>query len=565
MSGRIGADYEIIRELRRGPWVTVYEARHRVLGRRALVKWLNPEHEGDEEMAGRLKREARLGAAVDHPNAARIYGVGEADGRPYVAIEWIEGEDLEALMQRENPLSFDRVARLVQDLLNGLTAIHNAGVVHRDLSPANVRITENGKARITDFGLATGKYDPRFTMPGSVVGTPGYLAPEQAAGKEIDQRADLFAVGVLLHECLTGKPLFRDKDLITTVKRVRTEPAPPIDDQVENLPPGFGNWLDKFLVKDPELRWQNAAVALDSFKEIVRELEQAEEEIQPSQDKPWIRLPATLLPAVVIGLGLALIITALQPSFRSQMSPPDLVIESLNDLPDSLFRDSMEHRSPSTETPERNQASVEPSEHETQSMRTTSTEDAHQQRDIGRHEEAGRDTRDTPVVNRISERQPEPVIAGKGILIVHTSPWAEVYLNGTRYGTTPHLEPISCEAGDISLTFDNPGFPPITFDTTIIAEDTTIVHISLASRVGTISLTVIPWAHVFIDDVPLGDTPLGRPVYLSPGMHEIRLNHPEFGIYRNEFIISPGQVREVAVNMVEQGTPFADPHVRRSP
>ncbi|MBZ0263720.1 serine/threonine protein kinase, partial [bacterium] len=168
MSGRIGPEYEIVRELRRGPWVTVYEARHRVLGRRTLVKWLNPEHIGDEELTGRLRREARLGAAVDHPNAARLYGVGEAEDRPYVAIEWIEGEDLENLLKRSKTLPIPKTIRLARDLLAGLNAIHNAGVVHRDLSQTNVRITEDGLARITDFGLATGKYDPRYTLPGTI-------------------------------------------------------------------------------------------------------------------------------------------------------------------------------------------------------------------------------------------------------------------------------------------------------------------------------------------------------------------------------------------------------------
>ncbi|HEB85380.1 MAG TPA: serine/threonine protein kinase, partial [Bacteroidetes bacterium] len=167
MTGRIGPDYEILRELRRGPWVTVCEARHRGSGRRVLVKWLNPENAGDEELAGRLRREGGLGTAIKHPNVARILEAGEAEGRPFVAVEWVEGEDLASFLAREGALPVPRVLRLARDLLSGLAAIHRAGVVHRDISPGNIRLTPKGIARITDFGLATRPLDPRYTLPGT--------------------------------------------------------------------------------------------------------------------------------------------------------------------------------------------------------------------------------------------------------------------------------------------------------------------------------------------------------------------------------------------------------------
>lgn len=568
MSERIGPDYEVIRELRRGPWVTVYEARHRVLGRRTLVKWLNPEHKGDEEMAGRLRREARLGASVGHPNAARIYGVGEADGRPYVAIEWIEGEDLESMLVREAPLSFEKVLRLALDLLLGLSAIHEAGVVHRDLSPANVRITSRGIARITDFGLATGRYDPRFTMPGSVVGTPGYLAPEQAAGHDIDHRADLFTCGVLLHEALTGKPLFRDKDLISTVKRVQTLPAPPIHTLVEDLPEGFSTWLSKLLEKDPEERWQSALDAKEALDEMIAASSSINESELESltRSRPRFSIPATLLPAIALGLLLAIVINMLRPEPRERIEPPEMVLDSARLRPASQDTSPVNLSEAALEdSVAENQQDMERSEPGTQAVRTELTAaQPGTTREEAPDPEPGEYTETQEPEGSAGEPIPA-VHTGEGTLVVRTTPWAVVYVDGQRIGSTPVLDPVILTTGEITLTFDNPGFPPIVLDTTIIPDDTTEIEVDLLRFVGEINFTAIPWARVYVDDVPHGETPLGRAVYLSPGRHRVRMSHPEFGFVEREFEVSAGETATISINMIEEGTPIASSDDRSDP
>ncbi len=578
MIGRIGPDYEIIRELRRGPWVTVYEARHRVLGRRTLIKWLNPEHKGDEEMAGRLRREARLGASVDHPNAARIYGVGEADGRPFVAIEWIEGEDLESMLEREGQLPLPRVIKLAKDLLNGLTAIHEAGVVHRDLSPANVRMTATGLARITDFGLATGRYDPRFTIPGAVVGTPGYLAPEQASGKEIDARADIFAAGVLLHEALTGKTLFKDKDLIHTLKRVRTEDAPVLDTILDNLPEGFSEWIAKLLEKDRENRWNNASDALAALLELITEKEEEPEaESQPRKKPAWFKIPATLLPAIALALLLATLIQIIKPSQESPIEPPDLVP---GEKQDSVFKEYNTEDTTDIDAERQQEKPLEVNVEENNLQNTP--------------EFTGVRTVDTDVASRYIENEVTPELESEsseisqkdiliennspvemvdneiatpdsGILVVQSRPWAEIQINDSRIGNTPGLRPVKLPQGDVRITFINPGFPPIVMDTTIYALDTTNVSIELISRTGIVFITVDPWAYLYIDDILAGETPLTRPLYLSPGKHVLRFTHPRFGEVNREIMLSSGDSLELSVDMLKEGTAFARNDSVKSP
>ncbi len=557
MPGRIGADYEIIRELRRGPWVTVYEARHRVLGRRTLVKWLNPEHKNDEEMAGRLKREARLGASVDHINAARIYGVGEAEGRPFVAIEWIEGEDLETLLKREGGLPFERVLRLARDLMAGLEAIHEAGVTHRDLSPTNVRMTANGVARITDFGLATGAFDPRYTLPGSVVGTPGYLAPEQASGKEADLRADLFALGVLIYEALTAKTLFRDKDLISTLKRVRTQPAPPLDSVMSSLPVGFSRWVDKLLQKDPEERYQNVKEARDALETIKLEAKPDEDEERPVESAPKMVIPARLLPAMVGGLLLAIIIVVgyqMVQLQRKPIEPPGLVMQpdeerALRNTKDTLTAPKQDPMDPDRLKPGMGEQNLP-------GVRTTRTG---QPVDDVKEDAPGVSSPPLPEqADQIAQKGgTDEFGSGAGVLIVRTRPWADVLVDGEKVGATPSLRALKRPAGNHTITLQNPGFPEISLDTTVYADDTTLVTVNLLDRLGYLAVIAQPWAKVFIDDAHVGDTPAFRHTLLLPGPHRLRLSHPEFGEVVREITLAAGDTLHISINMSEEGTAFA--------
>ncbi len=552
MPGRIGADYEIIREMRRGPWVTVYEARHRVLGRRTLVKWLNPEHENDEEMAGRLKREARLGAAVDHPNAARIYGVGEAEGRPYVAIEWIEGEDLETLLEREGALPFERVLRLAKDLLAGLAAIHEAGVTHRDLSPANVRIAAGGIARITDFGLATGAFDPRYTLPGSVVGTPGYLAPEQASGKDVDHRADQFALGVLLYEALTAKTLFRDKDLISTLKRVRTQPAPPLDSLVSDLPKGFSPWVDRLLEKEPESRFEDVSEAIRSLDKIKPVSEIPSETVIPESQPPGgLTIPARILPAIITGLVVGILVIVGYQMInlgQKRIDPPGLVISKNDNKGPSDDKDSLTDLKRDTTNP--NTSSTLPQ---------VRTPDAGGDPERPKQNEGAGSSSVPPEAPVRTQQQAAslPDTSGTGVLIVRTRPWAEVYVNDDRIGSTPSLPPQKLDAGRKRITLSNPGFPSINIDTLVYSQDTTLLNIDLLKELANLEVIVVPWAKVFLDDAHVGDTPAFRNTFLAPGRHRLRLTHPEFGEVKRDFTILAGDTLEISVDIRAEGTAFA--------
>ena len=261
---QLGA-YEILGALGSGGMGEVYRARDPRLGREVAIKILPERHAGDAHRAERLRREARAASRVNHPNVVTVFDVGEQDGLWYVVSELIEGRTLRSLV-REGPLGTARVGRLGQQLAAGLAAAHAQGVVHRDLKPDNVIITADGRLKILDFGIARLADDKRGvgsatsteTDAGALLGTSGYTSPEQARGDTVDHRTDIFALGAILFELLTGERAFDGAgavEILTAVLR---------DDPLERpvarrLPEELREVLRRCLAKSPVERFQSAS------------------------------------------------------------------------------------------------------------------------------------------------------------------------------------------------------------------------------------------------------------------------------------------------------------------
>jgi serine/threonine protein kinase len=176
------------------------------LDRPVALKRLAENLARDEDLQRRFLREARLAARLAHPNVVRVFDVGEDDGRPFIAMEYVEGETLAELVAQRAPLPAAEAARLGMQMCAGLAAAHAAGLVHRDVKPQNLLLSTDGVLKLGDFGIAAGHEGTRLTLAGTVLGTAGYLAPEQARGEEVTAAADIYAVGAVLYELLTGEP-----------------------------------------------------------------------------------------------------------------------------------------------------------------------------------------------------------------------------------------------------------------------------------------------------------------------------------------------------------------------
>jgi len=252
--------YDILGELGRGGMGVVYKARQSKLNRVVALKMiLSGQHAGKDDLF-RFRTEAEAVASLQHMNIVQIYEVGEQEGRPYFSLEYITGGSLEDRLDREAPLPAAAAAQLLETLARAVHAAHQRGIIHRDLKPANVLLTSDGVPKITDFGLAKRLDAPGQTSTGSVMGTPSYMAPEQAEGRthDIGTPTDIWALGAILYEALTGRPPFlADAPLDTMLLVVRADPVPPARLN-HKVPRDLDTICLKCLEKDPKRRYPSA-------------------------------------------------------------------------------------------------------------------------------------------------------------------------------------------------------------------------------------------------------------------------------------------------------------------
>ncbi|MEE8367795.1 MAG: serine/threonine-protein kinase, partial [Thermoanaerobaculia bacterium] len=241
--------YRIVGLLGRGGMGEVYRADDLKLGQPVALKLLPREFEGDSARLDRFLNEVRLALKVTHPNVCRVFDIGEVDGRHFLSMEYVDGEDLASLLRRIGRLPEDKAVQVARQICAGLAAAHDQGVLHRDLKPANVMIDGRGRAKITDFGLAGATSGIRGAE--ARAGTPAYMAPEQLAGEELTERTDIYALGLVLYELFTGKPVFSAGSIAEMVRLQRETTPASLASQVDNLDPAVERGIRRCLETDP--------------------------------------------------------------------------------------------------------------------------------------------------------------------------------------------------------------------------------------------------------------------------------------------------------------------------
>ncbi|GLV99443.1 serine/threonine-protein kinase [Streptomyces lavendulae] len=259
--GRI-AGYQLEEEIGRGGMAVVYRALDLRLDRTVALKVLAPELARNDTFRQRFAHESKVAAAIDHPHIVPVFEAGEADGLLYIAMRYVPGQDLRALLDRTGPLSVATAARIAGQLASALDAAHAHDLVHRDVKPGNVLVAEGTDGEhpehvyLTDFGLTKKSLSlTGFTTVGQFVGTLDYVAPEQISGKPVDGRCDVYGLGCVVYEMLTGGPPFRRDDDLALLWAHQYDPPPPPSSHRPELPPAVDSVLAKALAKAPEDRW----------------------------------------------------------------------------------------------------------------------------------------------------------------------------------------------------------------------------------------------------------------------------------------------------------------------
>ncbi len=249
--------YDIVAELGRGGMGVVYKGYESSLHRHVAIKMLSEALADDASVVERFFREARSMAQLNDPHIVQIYLVGEDQGQPFFAMEFVEGESLSQRLKRERQLDPIEASRILLQVAQGLAAAHDRGVIHRDIKPANLLITQRGVIKVADFGiaLATQDFNKKLTGTGQFVGTPGYLSPEVCLGKQVDQRSDIFALGIVYFEMLTGQSPYKDESPLGMMLEVVQAGIPDVREVNASIDPRLSEILQRMVAKDPADRY----------------------------------------------------------------------------------------------------------------------------------------------------------------------------------------------------------------------------------------------------------------------------------------------------------------------
>ena len=333
----IGGRYELEELVGSGGMSSVYRAHDRMLERKVALKILHSRLGEDDEYIERFRREARAVAQLAHPNIVTVIDRGDDEGRQFIVFEYIDGKTLKEVIDAGGPLPVDEVLRLGGGIASGLAFAHGRGIVHRDVKPQNVLLNGDGRAKVTDFGIARSLDVERgVTETGTVLGTSNYIAPEQASGQQVDDRSDVYSLGVVLYELLTGEVPFPGESFVAVAMKHIHEPPPSVLERRPDAPPRLAGLVDAMLEKDHTLR--------PSMDQVVAELEAMQHGADGGDDTMVLRRPLprtrrrrSRWPLLVAVLGLLVIAGAVagvllndQPGGTTAAAPPRLGIEAVS-------------------------------------------------------------------------------------------------------------------------------------------------------------------------------------------------------------------------------------------
>lgn len=327
--------YEVIRPLGHGAMAVVDLAHDVELDRQVALKRLAENLARDEDLRRRFLREARLAARLSHPNIVRVFDVGVDDGTPFIAMEYVDGETLAELVERQGRLPADQAAGLAVQACAGLAAVHEAGLVHRDVKPQNLLLGRDGILKLGDFGIALGEDGTQLTLAGTVLGTAGYLAPEQARGERVTAAADIYAVGAVLFELLIGEPPRRAESL-AELGRAGAFRVPDLSRRGD-IPAGVAAVVEACLAERPEDRPVSAAALARRLAALTSEAQTlalpadpalpATQILAPSarpERRRWpsqLAVGAAVVAAATVGLVVALVATSGGGSAKPRTTP----------------------------------------------------------------------------------------------------------------------------------------------------------------------------------------------------------------------------------------------------
>ncbi len=277
---KISDRYQIIKSIGEGGMANVYLAYDTILDRNVAIKLLRGDLANDEKFVHRFQREALSASSLNHPNIVEVYDVGEDNGDYYIVMEYIEGRHLKDLIKKRGKLTTSEVIDIMMQITDGMSVAHDSYIIHRDIKPQNIMILENGLVKITDFGIAMAMNATQLTQTNSVMGSVHYIPPEQASGKGASLQSDIYSMGIVMYELLTGKLPFRGDNAVEIALKHLKEPMPDIKEELPNLPQSIANIILRATAKNPKNRYTDAREMHEDLKTCMSDARLHEKKIE---------------------------------------------------------------------------------------------------------------------------------------------------------------------------------------------------------------------------------------------------------------------------------------------
>jgi eukaryotic-like serine/threonine-protein kinase len=482
--------YEIVGCLKKDSHNAVYVANHIYLGKKIILKTLNTHELQDNIILERFKREAKILARMDHPNLIKILDFGTYGDHFYISFEYFESNNLRYLIAL-NQLSYEEKHRLLVQLLKALNIAHQNNIVHRDLKPENILVNENSDLKIADFGLAIILNDSALTNKASIVGTPGYMSPEQIKGDILTVKSDIFSAGVVAIELFTGKNPFLGKHINETINNILSFREESVAELVKGLQPAIQQVIKLMLKKNPADRGNN-------INEILNLLGVASEIYTPVELKLTRKKKNKV---IITAASLASFILAISAIFF--FNAGDNPVRSAEGNEKQLNLMEFSNLQPKQEP-----------------------------------------LADTAV---FSQKQIS-VPSSPGRLLVEVTPWAEVFINNKKISTTPLNEYLKLSPGTYNLKLVHPDYPVYTKRIKIESDEIERINIDFKEITGFLDCKIYPWGEVYINDEFKSQTPFREPIMLMPGKYKLTIKNPRFGSITEDIRIKSKDVTEFQFN-----------------
>ena len=482
--------FTIEEKIQESTFTSVYRAFDPVLRRRILLKVLHKHHAADRDLHQRFIREAQACAALRSEYIVQVYTLTEYENCPAIVMEFVEGTSLKQFIADGSTHTLAYTQKVALHALRGLVAAHERGIIHRDIKPGNILVTTSGTFKISDFGLASLASVPSVTAQGMVLGTPAYMSPEQIRHEDVDQRTDLFALGVTLIEVLTGERVFEGSSYADCAKKILSFNTDTLDRFAEQASIEFIQFLKLLMAPKKQNRFASSKDALSSFDKRDSNIFI---NISPQYFSSKKRL--TLLVSGVAVLVIAIMFFLPNRTSDSKQMVQVIPLLNIDSNSRSISMDS--NLKTNKEMPDR--GVFEPV-----------------QKSVSLKPKA------------ISSNASNQATADSGSIMLTSKPWAKVYVDNKFIGETPFSKPLILGAGKHSVLFVHPSFDPIVQTITVLPFREISVAGNFFDNVGYLNCLATPWAEVYINDQYKDTTPLEKPIMLSPGKYQVRFKNASF-------------------------------------